>query len=61
MIVYMAINLILLVGFALALKYLFLDAISSLETGLLVGWLVMLFENFMKYIIIKDMIISMDQ
>ena len=39
----------------------FLDAIASLETGLLVGWLVMLFENFMKYIIIKDMIISMDQ
>jgi len=29
--------------------------------GWLVGWLVMLFENFMKYIIIKDMIISMDQ
>ena len=43
----------------------FLDAIASLETGLLVGGLVgglvMLFENFLKYIIIKDMIISMDQ
>ena len=45
--------------------WLFLDAIASRETGLLVCWLVsgwvMLFENSMKYIIIKDMIISMDQ
>ena len=40
---------------------LFLDAIASHETGLLVGGLVMLFENSMKYIIIKDMITSIDQ
>ena len=40
---------------------LFLDAIASHETGLLVGGLVMLFENSMKYTIIKDMIISIDQ
>ena len=43
----------------------FLDAIASHETGLLVGWLVgglvMLFENTMKYTIIKDMITSIDQ
>ena len=39
----------------------FLDAIASLETGLLVGWLVMLFENSMKYTIIKDMKTSIDQ
>ena len=40
---------------------LFLDAIASHETGLLVGWWLMLFENSMKYIIIKDMITSIDQ
>ena len=40
---------------------LFLDAIASHETGLLVGGLVMLFENSMKYTIIKDMVTSIDQ
>ena len=39
----------------------FLDAIASLETGWLVGGWVMLFENSMKYTIIKDMITSIDQ